>query len=405
MPLSDFEPEAAAFYGRDPERAFAHLRTHDPVSWYAPGQFWCLTRQAEIRDVSRNARTFSSAHGIQMFQIAEAHAGKPVAADGADGAMSILQMDPPEHLRHRKLVMSAFRPRYMDQLETRIREIAVETLDACDPTGEVDFVEQIAVPLPMRVIAEMIGVPPEDAGDFRRWSDSIIEAGGGGMTEQTLQDMGELFAYFTTSIEEHHATPRDDIITMLLEAEIDGECLGKGEILMFLLTLLVAGNETTRNLIAGGGRALAERPDQRAKLAVDPTLLPGAVDEMLRWVSPVRSFVRRAQVDTTIGDTPIRAEDYVVLFYGSGNRDEAVFGPTAGAFDVTRAEAFRHIAFGFGEHLCLGAALAKVEARVMFEELLGRWPTWEIAGDIVPLESCLMNGLVHMPVQLGSPCV
>ncbi len=140
-------------------------------------------------------------------------------------------------------------------------------------------------------------------------------------------------------------------------------------------------------------------PTNTRWLANDPALVPGAVDEMLRCVSPVRSFVRRAQIDTTIGDTPIRAEDYVVLFYGSANRDEAVFGPTADRFDVTRADAFRHIAFGFGEHLCLGAALAKVEARVMFEELLARWPRWELAGEVVPLESCLMNGLVHMPVR------
>ncbi|MBK5288797.1 MAG: cytochrome P450 [Acidimicrobiia bacterium] len=398
--MLDFAPETAEFYGRDPEAAFAQLRATEPVHWYEPGRFWCLTRQAEIREASRNPKTFSSAYGIQMFQIAEAHAGNGPTPDDPSAA-SILQMDPPEHLRHRKLVMSAFRPKYMAELETRIREITVESLDACDPAGEVDFVEQIAVPLPMRVIAEMIGVPPADAAVFRRWSDSIIEAGGGGVTEQTLQDMGELFANFTESIEEHRATPRADIITLLLEAEIDGERLGKGEILMFLLTLLVAGNETTRNLIAGGGRALAEHPDQRALLAADPALIPGGVDEMLRWVTPVRSFVRRAQVDTTIGDTAIRAEDYVVMFYGSGNRDQAEFGPTADQFDVTRADAYRHIAFGFGEHLCLGAALAKVEARVMFEELLQRWPSWDIVGDIVPLESCLMNGLVHMPVRLG----
>ena len=234
----------------------------------------------------------------------------------------------------------------------------------------------------MRVIAEMIGVPPGDAADFRRWSDSIIEAGGGGVTDQTLQDMGELFAYFSASIEEHRGHPRGDIITLLLDAELDGEGLSQGEILMFLMTLLVAGNETTRNLIAGGARALAEHPDQQARLASDPSLVPGAVDEMLRWVSPVRSFVRRAQIDTTIGDTAVRAGDYVTLFYGSGNRDEAVFGPTADRFDVTRADAYRHIAFGFGEHLCMGAALAKVEARVMFEELLARWPRWELAGDV-----------------------
>ncbi len=401
MPLTNFAPETAAFYQGDPDADFTYLRNHEPVHWYEPGGFWCLTRQADIREASRQPTIFSSAYGIQMFQIADAHAGHGPTPDDPTAA-SILQLDPPDHLRHRKLVMSAFRPKYMAELEARIRDIAIESLDACDPTAEVDFVEEIAVPLPMQVIAEMIGVSPSDGAAFRRWSDSIIEAGGGGVTEQTLQDMGELFAYFTESIEEHHATPRDDIITMLIDAELEGERLGKGEILMFLLTLLVAGNETTRNLIAGGGRALADHPDQRTLLAADPSLIPGAVDEMLRWVTPVRSFVRRAQVDTTIGDTPIKAEEYVVMFYGSGNRDEAVFGPTASQFDVTRADAYHHISFGFGEHLCLGAALAKVEARVMFEELLRRWPSWDITGDVEPLESCLMNGLVHMPVELRS---
>jgi cytochrome P450 len=400
VPL-DFAPDTPDFYLRDPHAAFAHLRAHDPVHWYAEGRFWCLTRQAEIREVSRTPRVFSSARGTQLFQIPIMHAGGSLKAPGTEEqAASIIQMDPPEHNRHRKLVMSAFKPRYVEGLEPRIREIARASLDACDPTATVDFVEQIAVPLPMLVIAEMIGIPGSDRAAFRRWSDSIIAVGGGGYSDEGLADLAELFAYFTTSLAEHRATPRDDIITMLQQAELDGERLGEGEILMFLLTLLVAGNETTRNLIAGGGRALAEHPDQRAWLAADPSRIPGAVEEMLRWVTPVRNFIRCAVADTTLGDTPIRQGDYLALFYGSANRDEEVFGDTADCFDVARPDASRHIAFGFGEHLCLGASLARLEGRVMFEELLRRWPRWEIAGEIVPLQSCLMNGLVHMPVRL-----
>jgi cytochrome P450 len=399
MPL-DFAPDTPDFYLRDPDAAFARLRAEDPVHWYADGRFWCLTRQAEIREVSRTPRVFSSAHGTQMYQIPIVQAGGSLVPAGVDEAPSIIQMDPPAHNRHRKLVMSAFKPRYVEGLEPRIREIARATLDACDPAAEVDFVEQIAVPLPMLVIAEMIGVPGSDLADFRRWSDSMIEAGGGGTTEASIRDLAELFGYFAASLAAHRAAPRDDIITMLQHAEIDGERLAEGEILMFLMTLLVAGNETTRNLIAGGGRALAAHPAQRARLAADPTAIGTAVEEMLRWVTPVRNFVRYALVDAILGDVRIRAGEHVVLFYGSGNRDEAVFGETADRFDVARADAARHVAFGFGEHLCLGASLARLEARVMFEELLRRWPRWEICGEVVPLRSCLMNGLVHMPVRL-----
>lgn len=395
--LSDFAPDQAAFYHRDPAAAFAQLRRLDPVHWYEGGGFWCLTRQAEIREVSRSPEVFSSAHGLQMWQIALARSGGNVSS--VDSA-SILEMDPPEHVRHRRLVMSVFKPRYIQSLEGRVREITRATLDAVDPKGEVDFVEQIAMPLPMLVIAEMIGIPGSDLVDFRRWSDSIIAAGGGGMTDETLQDLTELFEYFSASLVAHRGAPQDDIISLLLDAEIDGERLDEGEILMFLMTLLVAGNETTRNLIAGGGLALAQHPPQLAGLADDPSGLPGAVEEMLRFVSPVRSFIRRALTDTTVGDTAIRAGDYVVMFYGSGNRDETVFGPTVDEFDVARPDANRHLAFGFAEHLCIGAALARLEARVLFEELLARWPRWELVGDVVPLGSCLINGVVRMPVRL-----
>jgi cytochrome P450 len=398
--LSDFAPDTPEFYEGDADAAFAHLRANDPVHWYESGQFWCLTRQAEIREVSRSPQVFSSTAGLQMWQIPVALAGEPLHPEAVGDARSILEMDPPDHIRYRRLVTSAFTPRYIGRLEERIREITTSTLDGCDPTNDVDFVEQIAVPLPMLVIAEMIGIPSRDLESFKRWSDSIIEAGGGGMTDAILADMAELFGYFAESIADHRTNPRDDIITTLVDAEMGGERLTEGELLMFLMTLLVAGNETTRNLISGGARALAEHPEQRAKLAADPSGIPNAVEEMLRWVSPVRSFIRCAAEDTELGGVPIREGDYVVMFYGSANRDEEVFGDTADQFDITRPDANRQLAFGFGEHLCIGAALARIEGRVMFDELLVRWPTWELSGDPTALRSCLMNSLDHLPVRL-----
>ena len=397
---NDFAPDDAEFYRGRSDTAFARLRAEDPVHWFDEGGFWCITRQAEIREVSRQPKAFSSAQGLQMWQIPAIRNGESFSPAGVDGAVSILEMDPPEHIAHRRLVTSVFTPRYIAKLEAHIREITGATLDALDPTGEIDLVEQIAVPLPMLVIAEMIGVPGEDRDRFRRWSDSVVEAGGGGVTEATIADLAELFEYFSSSLAAHRETPADDIITMLLDAEVDGECLTDGATLMFLMTLLVAGNETTRNLIAGGSLALAEHPDQRALLAAEPERIPNAVEEMLRWVSPVRSFIRRAEIDTELAGVEISAGDYVVLFYGSGNRDEAVFGDSADRFDVTRDDASRQISFGFGEHLCLGAALARMEARIMFEELLVRWPEWTITGDPDHLPSPLMNGLVHLQVRL-----
>lgn len=398
---STFEPDVASFYEGDWAEAFSVLRDQDPVHWYEPGGFWCVTRHADIREVSRAPERFSSARGLQMWQIAAARAGEPFHVDGATDA-SILEMDPPDHIRHRRLVSSAFTPRLIRGLEGRIREIARRSLDGCDESGVVDLVEEVAVPLPMLVIAEMIGVPGTDLPRFRRWSDSIIEAGGGGMTSEREHDLGELLVYFVDRLAEHREHPQPDIITTLLDAEIDDERLSEGEILMFLMTLLVAGNETTRNLISGGALALMEHPDQREWLAADPARIPLAVEEMLRWVSPVRSFVRFVTTDTTIGATPVAAGDHVVMFYGSGNRDRAVFGSTADEFDVSRENAGDHISFGFGEHLCLGAALSRVEARVMFEELLARWPDYQPAGAPESMPSCLMNGLRRLPVRLAA---
>ncbi len=214
-----------------------------------------------------------------------------------------------------------------------------------------------------------------------------------------LADLADLYAYFGESLTEHRTTPRDDLITLLIDAEVDGSHLSDDEILVFLMKLLVAGNETTRNLISGSALALALHPGQNALLASDPDVLPVAVEEMLRWVSPVRSFIRRALINTSLAEIPIRAGDYVVMFYGSANRDQAVFGETAERFDVTRADANRHLAFGIGEHFCLGAALARMETRILFEEIYRRWPSWELNGDVQPLKSCLINGIERLPLR------
>jgi cytochrome P450 len=401
-----FAPETAEFYLGDPDAAFATLRRDDPVHWYEDGRFWCITKHADVQDVGRRPRDFCSSRGTQIFQIALRHEGSglPSGDDSLNAlgevAPNIIMTDPPQHNRMRKLVIGAFTPRASGHLEPRIREIARESLAAV-PRGEVvNFVDDLAVPLPMLVIAEMLGVPREDHADFRRWSDQMIRTGAGIFDDESTRALPELLAYLAERVKERRDVPRDDVLSMLLRAEIDGDKLSDPEIVMFLMTLLVAGNETTRNLLAGGMRLLFENPDQRARLVAEPERLPNAIEEMLRMVSPVRNFCRSATRDVELRGKTIRAGDWVAMFYASANRDEEVFGDDSHAFRIDRPNAKQHVAFGFGEHLCLGASLARLEARVMFEELLPLLAGIEPAGDVEPLPSSLMNGLVRMPVVL-----
>ena len=382
------------FYLADPHAAFQWLRESAPVYWCEHARMWALAKHADILHVARNPETFCSGRGVLI------HDGMRGGAL-TEAPPSIIYMDPPHHNRYRKLVNRAFTPGMVAGLEGRIRTIARESLDPIRPGETRDFVETVAVPLPMLVIAEMLGVGDEDRQTFKRWSDAIIAAADTGASPESMQQVGELFAYFYAKLGERRARPQTDLLSALGAAEVDGERLADEEVLMFCMTLLVAGNETTRNLIAGGAKALMEHPDQLRALGTNPARLPGAVEEMLRWVTPIHSFARTATCDTEIRGQRIAAGDYVLLLYTSGNRDEDVFGPSANVFDVARSVEPSHIAFGFGEHFCLGASLARLEARVLFEELLARFPGLSLAGEIVPLRSTLMNGIVRMPVAFA----
>ena len=392
--IRDFAPDDIDFYLGDPYPALRRLRREDPVHWYEKAACWCITKHADVEQVSRNPQLFTSTQGILLgYGLENRQRGVPP---------SILEMDPPQHNRHRKLVIQAFAPRAVAALEPRIRAIARESLDAV-PVGEaVDFVNAVSIPLPMYVIAEMVGVPREDWSDFRRWADALVHAAGGmgnAGNDAILAALGELFAYFTELLAARRRTPREDLVSTLARAEIDGDRLTDPEILMFCATLLAAGNETTRNLISGGAFALMQHPDQKHVLLADPGLVPNAIEEMLRWWPPLLSFSRHATSATSLRGKEIGEGDCVLLLYPAANRDEEVWGEDAERFDVRRDHTRRrHLSFGFGEHLCLGAPLARLEARVMFEELLARLPEFEPAGPLERQHSRLMNGIERMPV-------
>src|SRR3954451_401700 len=287
------DPTVPGYYLRDDYyEVLADLRRNSPVHEFAPGMV-AITRYDDIRAISRDPARFCSSMGALV--------NDPMRTSTPPlKAPSILHMDPPDHVGFRKLVNREFTPRAIAGLEPRIRELAGTVLDRTPPSGEFDFVDLVAAPFPLLVIAELLGIPDGDRSDFRRWSDAMIEATDRPAIE-LAGDSGELFAYLIAHIAAKTENPGDDVVSILLNSEIDGLSLDRGELLIFVLALLVAGNETTRTLISGGTLTLFEHPDQRADLVADPALIPGAVEECLRWVTPIQAFARTATTDTVVG--------------------------------------------------------------------------------------------------------
>jgi cytochrome P450 len=378
------------WWAGDPYPAFAELRAHDPVHRYEgeAGELWMITRHADVAAISKDPATFCSGLGVLLTDLT-----RPAVS-----TESIIQMDPPRHAPHRKRVSPSLSVRRVAQIEDRVRAIARELLDDIDPTAVVDAVDSMAVPLPIMVIAELVGVPREDLGRFRRWSDATIAAADDASSE-VMALVGELYGYIADLVRTRQAEPADDLVSVLAHGRVDGEVLSDADIDMFVLTLLVAGNETTRTLIANGLHALALHPDQRQRMVDDPRLITCGVEELLRWEAPIMAFCRTATRPAEVAGTAVAEGDHVLLCYQSANRDEAAFGPTAGRLDVGR-DPNPHLSFGYAEHYCLGAGLARLEGRVLLEELLARWPGYELAGDIERQPSRLARGVLHLPVLL-----
>lgn len=399
------EPES--FEHGVPHDYFRWLRDHDPVHWN-PGRpereraagiiepeqrgFWVITRHADVVAVSKDHALFSSGRATALNADLRPQ-------DLALFQSQMIHMDPPRHTALRRTINDHFKPKTIARLEPRVRALAKEIVDAVGPKGECDFVTEVAAELPLLVLAELLGVPREERRLLFDWTNRLIglDDPDFGNPYDAQAALMELFQYSAQLAHARRADPRDDLMSVLVRAEIDGRPLDFLEINMMFFLMVVAGNETTRNAISGGIEALCAFPAQRERLLAQPALLRTAIEEVVRWHSPVMQFRRTATRDTEIAGQEIRENDKVVVYYGAANRDERAFA-APDVFDVGRTPN-PHLGFGIGNHFCLGANLARAEMRILFEEVLRRIPDFEQTGPVERLRSNFINGIKRMPVR------
>ena len=381
--------------GTDQFSWFAHMRRESPVFVDPRSGVVSVFRYDDTQRVLSDFASFSSERG--------SHAPTEEQALST----SMVSSDPPRHRRLRNLVTQAFTPRAVALLEPRISAIVTDLLDQIDQRGaragaQVDFIEEFAVPLPVIVIAELLGVPVERRADFRRWSDTLVSNGGAGGWANMAETHREMASFFGQMIAQRRAEPRDDLISHLVAAEIDGERLTQVELIGFCMLLLVAGNETTTNLLANAVLCMDELPEAWQRLRAEPTRIPSAIEEVLRYTSPVQSMFRVARGEERLGDVVTRPGQPVIAWIGSANRDETQFDD-ADRFDITRTPN-RHLAFGYGIHFCLGAPLARLEGRIALEALTQRAESIQVAPDaqLDWMESTIVYGVKHLPVTITS---
>lgn len=376
-----------AFYGNDPYPAFAWMRKNDPVYFDEAHNVWGITKHRDIKDISKDPATFSSAGGIRP---------------DVGPLPMMIDMDAPQHVMRRRLVSEGFTPRRVRSMEEEIRRICDALIDEVAEKGSCDLVADLAAPLPLIVISNMLGVEREDRGDLLRWSDDLLKAQGSDdpvLIEAMLTAFSEYVTYMSNVIENRRSTKKDDdLVGILVHANDEGDRLDDDSLIHETLLIVIGGDETTRHVISGGTEALLAHPEQFAALRNDPSLVPRAVEEMLRWVTPIKNMARTASRDVVVRDKTIKEGTKMLLLYPSANRDEEVFDNPE-QFDITR-NPNDHVAFGFGAHFCLGNQMARLEMRMMVEQLTSRLPDLARA-DGEPLhhrDANFVSGIESMPV-------
>jgi cytochrome P450 len=403
-----------------PHAIFTRFRAEEPVAWCpepwrGPG-FWSITKYDDIHAISKLPEIFSSdgrlggitlpspemiaaRQGISMEELVE----RNTQFSQFEGGRSMITMDPPEHTQHRRMVAPGFTPQKLDALTPRIRERARIILDALADTPECEFVSSVAAELPIQMLAELFGIPQADRHKLFEWSNIIIGGDDPDISvsrEHVGKALMDLAMYAMQLYAARKENPGNDLITMLVNTEVNGKPMDIPDYLSAFILLVVAGNETTRNSISGGTLALSQFPDEKRKLLDDPSLIAGAVDEIIRWVHPVIYMRRTAVADYELRGTTIKKGDKLALWYMSGNRDEEKWTDPF-TFNVTR-NGPRHLSFGYGQHLCIGWRLAEIQLTVLLEELLARFPDIEVTGAPRRMRTNFLNSIKTLPVRLTS---
>lgn len=385
--------------------ALSHLRVHAPVSLvdrppYRP--FWAVTRHADIMDIERDNALWINAPR-PVLTTAEADDIQQAQLAAGMGLRTLIHMDDPHHHKMRAIAADWFRPKAMRAMKARVDELAKIYVDKMAEIGpDCDFVQEVAVNYPLYVIMSLLGLPESDFPRMLRLTQELFggdddEYRRGFTPEEQLPVLLDFFNYFAALTAQRRATPTDDLASTIANARIDGAPLSDVDTASYYVILATAGHDTTSAAIAGGLRALVEHPDQLDRLRADPTLMPTAVEEIIRWVTPVKEFMRTATADTTVAGVPIPEGDSVYLSYVSANRDEAVFDDPF-RFDVSR-DPNKHLSFGYGVHFCVASALARMEINSFFTELVPRLESIELAGEPQLIATTFVGGLKHLPIR------
>jgi cytochrome P450 len=385
--------------------ALTHLRANNPVALvdnppYRP--FWAITKHADIMAIERANNLFLS-EPRPLLGTAEADDMAKAQLEAGTGLRTLIHMDDPHHRKVRAIGADWFRPKAMRDLKVHVDELAKRYVDRMRDIGpECDFVTEIAVNFPLYVIMSLLGLPESDFPRMLRYTQELFgnddaELQRGTSTEEQIGVLLEMFEYFTSLTASRRANPTEDLASAIANAKIDGEPLSDVDTVSYYVIIATAGHDTTSAVISGGLQALIENPDERERLRANMDLMPLATEEMIRWVTPVKEFMRTAREDTTVRGVPIEAGESVLLSYASANRDEDVFDEPF-RFDVGR-EPNKHNAFGYGVHFCLGAALARMEINSFFSELIPRLESIELAGDPQHIATIFVGGLKHLPIR------
>ncbi len=375
-----------ATHSGDPWPLYTWLREEAPVYWDPINELWAISRYDDIMTVSRNARQFWSTEGNVPKMPADP---------------SFINLDGKAHRDRRKLVSALFSPRAIAKMADHIRDAVDELIDEVIEQGSCEFVADIAAPLPVRMIAEMTGIPSEWHPFLLEWLDEFVKGGNG--PDHVTMEVNEAFINFGALhmelVDQRREEPQDDLLTLWVNAEIDGEKLDEDQLLFEHTMMMIGGSETARNAISGGVAALAEHTDQREWLLANPKGCANAMEEATRWVTPFIRMSRTATEDCDLVGTPVKKGDEVMMMYPPANRDPRRW-ERPDEFDVQRDfKATRNLAFGFGNHFCIGAHLARMEGQIVFEQLLKRMPDWRIAGEVTHQESSFVRGITSMPLE------